>query len=199
VIALFLAGCVQSEALTYTTCDVAATLDPPSAAVGDTVVATGAPFTEPYDTLLQVGGYSSQIVDVVRDDCDTCDSCRDEALCTTCETCAECEEACAPCVQTITFVVPEGPAPGPTSVVIRNGFGSSPALPFEVTPSATDTGPADTGPADTGPADTGPRDTGPADTGAASSPLRGPDAAMAPMASPSWYERARSWLILIPG
>lgn len=199
MIALFLAGCVQSEALTYTTCDVAATLEPASAAVGDSVVATGAPFTEPYDTLLQVGGYTAQIVDVTRDDCETCDSCRDEALCTTCETCSECDEACALCVQTIEFVVPEGPAAGPTSVVIRNGFGSSPALPFEVAPSGTDTGPVDTGPADTGPADTGPRETGPADTGPATSSFTRPEPATAPIAAPSWYERARSWLILIPG
>ncbi len=178
LLALFLAACAPTTQSFYYQCALDVETDPVSAAVGDEVVIFGGPMTERYDTLVQVGGITAELVDVAREGCDECDACQADAGCLACTACLDCADSCASCEQTATFIVPEIAA-GATTVVVTNGFGASPAVAFEVLPAGQDTG--DTGDtadtadtADTGATtDTGDTsdtlDTG-ADTGSTATP-----------------------------
>jgi hypothetical protein len=118
---------------------VAAVLDPLQAAPGDIVTATGDLFTEVHDTRVIVGEVDAEVHSVERTDCTPCDECEAGAGCQ-CEACPECAGSCAPCVQVLTFAVPDL-APGPALVVILNAWGSSPPLDLVVLPSeGADTG-----------------------------------------------------------
>ncbi len=131
-------------------------VEPASGFPGDTIVATGAPFSEAYDTLILVGGFRATVVDVDREQCTKCDTCRDEAGC------GGCKSDCADCEETVEFTLPAATA-GETTLTILNQFGGSEAIPFTML--GVDTG-ADTA-ADTSDtaADTGETaDTGQADT-----------------------------------
>lgn len=127
-----LMGCTETETTTFDQCQVQAMLEPATAGVGEEVVLTGGPFTEPYDTVVQVGGADAQVLEVERTDCDPCDECLEDWDCGPCMTCEhDCDELCEACVEITSFEVPEVSA-GPTSVVLINRYGSTPSLDFEV-------------------------------------------------------------------
>lgn len=123
----------------------------------------------PRDHLVLVGGLPAEVRAVTRSDACTnplegCDVCRAEALCPPCGFCpldiaaAEAmgserrtacfgdpladpviEGVCDLCEETLTFVVPDGLPPGPTSVVVFNGNGQSSTLTLEVVAKKTGT------------------------------------------------------------
>ncbi len=95
------------------------------------MTAEASPLTQVYDTVVNFEGTRATVVEVLREDCAACDLCLEAAECLACEACSPCVEQCEPCLQTVTFLVPDL-APGPTTLVITNRFGSSPALPFTV-------------------------------------------------------------------
>ena len=133
-------------------CTIEASITPDQGYEGDTLVATGSPFSRAYDTLITVGGERAEITSVDRSQCTKCDTCRAD------KGCGGCKSACADCIETITFVLPEAAA-GETTLRVSNAFGSTEAIPFTVLT-------ADTGSTDT--SDTGPPD--PSDTATDTSP-----------------------------
>jgi len=139
---LLLAGCEDQVDVSFVQCELEIALFPTEGVVGADVVATGRPFSDISDTSVRFGGAEAQLLDVARDDCSVCDTCRTNAVpaCDVCVVCPQCRSECADCVQTVTFRVPEVP-PGETSVVVTNGYGVSPPLPFTVlAPDTGDTG-----------------------------------------------------------
>ena len=182
-----LAGCGVGLSDVYQQCDLEIVLAPDTAAPGARVVATGGPFSEPYDTTVTVAGLVADDLEIERIDCDTCDECREGAECLSCGTCVACVEECAPCVETLAFSVPTGAPPGATTVAVLNAFGGSDAIPFTVlaAPDTGDTAPVDTGmhtgdtagghTGDTAASDTG--DTAASHTGDTAAPHTGDTAA----------------------
>lgn len=158
-------GCTTETFDTYEDCVLDVSISPIEGRVGDTILATGTPFSEPYDTNIVFAGLDSEILQFDRQDCAQCELCQASELCDLCDTCAPCETACSTCVETMEFLVPASPE-GPTTVQIWNRFGQSAPLQFEVLPpEEKDTGSNDTGSKDTGSNDTGSKDTGSKDTG----------------------------------
>lgn len=158
---LGLATCAPAALDIVDECDLVVSLEPAAAAPGDTIVASGGPFSEVYDHVVQVGGVAAEVVEVER--CLECLSCResDPDLCLACGPCLSCDEVCDACEPTLSFVVPEDVPTGSTTVSILNAYGSSSAVPFEVV-GATDT--SDTGLIDSSTLDTS-TDTASTDTG----------------------------------
>jgi hypothetical protein len=187
---LWLAGCGSTAIDVFETCDLEATLDVNQGAPGDTVVASGGPWTTSWDTRVEIGGVPAPVTAVTRNSaCGECEVCREEAECLICGTCigGELDEArriecfgdpfdddddglCGQCEETVTFVVP-AIAPGSTTLVLITANGASSPQPFVVlavddTGDTSDTASSSTG--DTGVmptlGDTGPgEDTGPGD------------------------------------
>lgn len=144
-----LTGCTTgSSSASYQICDLSATVEPVEASVGETVVATGRPFSDTYDTQVTVGGLAAPVLDVARTDCFECDACRIIADCDDCSACLTCAESCESCVETTTFTVPSGTS-GTQPVVITNRFGTSSGITLSILasePEDDDTGtPDDTG------------------------------------------------------
>ncbi|MCA9492053.1 MAG: hypothetical protein KC621_19105 [Myxococcales bacterium] len=148
----------------YRACELDLTLDRAEALPGETVNATGGPLTDAgvRDTRVELGGERAQVLSVTRADaCSQCDTCRAEAKCAACGLCdgrlldqarrIECfgdplaavEGLCAGCTEAMSFTIPADAPPGPTTVWIANGNGSSAPLPFDVLGQPTTT--ADTG------------------------------------------------------
>lgn len=145
-------GCTPPELDIYEQCDLDVVLEPTAAERAASVVATGGPYAQPYDTTVQVGGVATTVdayqrwtrrrteedgetveTLVLSDEaCDACDTCRLEAECTSCDHCHACEVDCADCVETLTFTVPDAAPAGPTSVIVLNGFGASRPVGFTV-------------------------------------------------------------------
>jgi len=135
-----LGACDETTDVRFLHCTVESTLEPAAAPVGAEVVARGGPFTEAYDTTVQLDGVSAKVEAVERSECDECDDCHTFYGCTACEPCLPCTESCAPCEQTTTFTVPDVPT-GSTTLVMSNRYGSTPRLDFTVE-EAGDTGDA---------------------------------------------------------
>jgi hypothetical protein len=150
-------ACATGNSDEFETCSVDLSLDRDRGAPAEEITVTADPLTWLLDTSVLVGGVPAAVRDLTRSEtCEDCDSCRDEAGCAACGLCAglpldasrrtECfgdplagsEGSCDQCVQTLTFVVPEL-APGPTTLVVLNGTGQSPAVPFEVLAGAATT------------------------------------------------------------
>ncbi|TNE91837.1 MAG: hypothetical protein EP330_03820 [Deltaproteobacteria bacterium] len=114
-------------------CTVDGSLDLSEGLPGATVVFTGRPTSELFDTVVHVGGVEAEVVSVDRsDDCVFCDACVTDADCTGCETsCADCDAVCETCVETTTFLVPDL-LPQETTVVLQNLWGSTDPIPFTV-------------------------------------------------------------------
>ena len=146
---VLLAACGVTTIDEYELCSLDAAVAPPAALPGATVSVTGGPYTEVRDTRVDVGGVPAEVLDVTRNEsCAECDTCRREARCPPCGVCtgdlitdasrrAACfgdgviAGVCSACVETMSFVVPEGVA-GQTSVWIVNRAGTSGQVPFEV-------------------------------------------------------------------
>ncbi|MFK7931857.1 MAG: hypothetical protein AB8H79_27010 [Myxococcota bacterium] len=126
-------GCPEAATATFEQCELVVSLDAETAAAGDTITATGRPYTEALDTVVRVGASDAPSVDVdiTASECATCNTCRSAEACGVCETCGACAEACDPCVQNITFEVPSLDA-GPTTVTVFNAYGASAPLPLEI-------------------------------------------------------------------
>ena len=183
---LLLAGCPNRLLEQFDTCTLEVNLSTDEAAPGDEISATGGPFSAPFDTTIHVLGRPSVITDVSREACGPCDSCRVENRCLSCGECEACASACAPCEQSMRFIVPQVQA-GPALVQVINRHGASPRLTLNILPGPADTDldtdldtdvldtdpdtdvdtdTPDTDIADTDPVDTDPIDTDPVDTDA---------------------------------
>ena len=170
---LVLATCAPAVPDIFDECDLVISLEPPAARPGDTVVATGGPFSEAYDHVVQIGGVAAEVVAVER--CLECLSCRenDPGLCLACGPCIDCDALCDACEPTLSFVVPDAVVPGSTTVIVLNAYGSSSAVPIEIlgatdtsdTSDTSDTGIVDSAILDTGSARDSASDTGAVDTG----------------------------------
>lgn len=138
LLSLFLLlACPATTISTDPTCTLdTPVLAPESAAPGDEVVATVRPLTEVWDTALTVGSARAELVEVDRSTCVACDDCRETEECDACEDCDSCDEACAPCVETVRFVVPDL-VEGPWSVEIANRHGRSGVTELTVLPAPT--------------------------------------------------------------
>jgi hypothetical protein len=166
---LVAASCTSVTIDSVATCELDAVLDPPAAVHGATVNVSGGPFTIARDTQIEVGGVEAVVAFVTREGCDECDECRDLAECAPCgpcfgeeldaETRVSCfgdalldppvTPVCDTCVESLAFIVPDNAPTGPTTVLILNANGATPALPFEVIGPPIDTsstaGTGDTG------------------------------------------------------
>lgn len=143
-------SCATSSETIALRCDVAVeSLSPTTAAVGDTVVMTGGPFTAAYDSAVYVDGARADVTEVDRSTCVECDICRDTYECTACGDCDVCDRLCADtCTETVSFTVPDVAA-GDAQVQLFNAHGQTPRTPIVVeSPLSTDS--SDTGPTDTG-------------------------------------------------
>lgn len=145
-------GCRTPTVDFFESCELDVVLDPASGAPGEVVTATGSPLTQPYDTLVSVGGVDAEVLEVAREpECEECDTCKLDAGCLVCGTCLgtsldpdrrlECfgdpfdpqsTGYCGRCVETLTFVVPASAPRGLTTVVVLNRNGSSAPLEFRV-------------------------------------------------------------------
>lgn len=152
-------GCSTLTVEVFATCQLDLTLTPAVALPGDTISASGGPYTIVRDTHIQVGGIEAEVVTVVREGCDECDECRELAECAPCGPCFGEEldvetrtscfgepladppivPVCDACVESLSFVVPPTAPPGPTTVLVVNANGASHLVPFEVLPLPADT------------------------------------------------------------
>lgn len=145
-------ACRGTAAVAYYRCDLTVSIEPAEGFPGDTIVVSGGPLTDAYDTLVTVAGVRAEVGEVSRDDCDLCDECKLDAACYDCQICQDCDIDCEDCTESFSFVVPDT-AGGDTTVVISNSYGSSEPLTFVVLGNDGDT--ADTASdtaADTAPA-----------------------------------------------
>ena len=157
-------GCTTTTSVTTLTCDVALVVNATEASPGDTLTATGGPFTQTWDTRVTVGGVEAALIDLVRDDCTACDLCKIEAECVTCATCEDCQTTCESCDEHLDFRVPEVES-GERMVQLINLHGTSDAVPLQVLAAVVD--PPDTDVPDTDvpdPPDTDVPDTDTPDT-----------------------------------
>jgi hypothetical protein len=138
---LLLLSCTTITATSVTVCNLELTsLSPSEATVGDTVVLTGGPTTERYDTLVTVGGTTAPITDIIRTGCESCDTCRSVNSCLACGDCDNCDQLCASeCVESVTFTLPPVD-PGLQSVQLLNAYGVSAAATLTVLSPGSDTG-----------------------------------------------------------
>ncbi|MFT5686576.1 MAG: hypothetical protein ACI8RZ_007532 [Myxococcota bacterium] len=162
-----LLGCTTSTSTSLPVCDVELTIAEPTTGVaGDSVVLTGGPLTDTWDTAVYFGTARALITDIDRDSCGDCDACRETNNCTACGDCDVCDVLCdTDCIETATVEVPALES-GAVEVLLFNGYGVSTAVTFTVD-APGDTG--DTSTADTGDSGNG-KDTAAdtaADTGAA--------------------------------
>ena len=166
---VWLGGCATGTVDVFQSCSLALALSVTAAAPGATVTATGGPYTIVRDTRVAIGGVPAEVTLVERVGCTECDECREIADCAPCGPCFgeeltsdvrdECfgdgladppiPPVCDACVETMTFVVPAGALPGPTTLYVVNANGASKLVPFEVLPGAIDT--SDTSDTDTVP------------------------------------------------
>jgi len=124
--ALLLCACPEVETTQFELCSLQITLDTTTTAPNETVLATGGPFTDVYDTVVEVGGHDAQVLSVEQRDCDTCDLCLVAAECNGCEPCDSCSEMCLDCVHQLSFVVPElEPSLTTVNVINRYGYGQA--------------------------------------------------------------------------
>lgn len=159
-----LIGCNPDILEQYRVCLVTGDPMPAEAAPGDVVLLRGAPMSEPFDTVVRVGGVVAEVMSVERDGCTACDACRAEEGCSSCGPCPDCDADCGGCEQALSFLVPDIPG-GPTVIMVYNQHGTSAPIPFQVwrepdTGLTPDTG-ADTDEPDT---DTDAQDTDETDT-----------------------------------
>lgn len=144
---LLLLSCTTVTTTSVSVCNLdLTTLTPVEAAVGDTVVLTGGPTTELYDTLVTVGGTTAPITDITRSNCESCDSCRSANACLACGDCDNCDQLCeSECIESITFTIP-AVGSGPQPVQLINAYGVSATETLTVLSNGADTGGAtDTG------------------------------------------------------
>ena len=160
-----LLACEDSSYAVSLRCDVFLSgATPAEARPGESVVLTGTPLTQVWDTAVYVGPTRAELTALDREGCDACDECKEDSDCTDCSDCDACDALCEEeCVETATFVVPEL-EPGATGIRLINVHGQSEALPFTVL-AATDTGGAETGTTETGTTETGGGETGGGETG----------------------------------
>jgi hypothetical protein len=127
LVAACASGCGGELVDTFDACEITALLSPTAALPGETVTILGGPQTTTYDTLVQADGTRCEVLEVTRStECADCDTCRAEH-----QSCGGCTDECAACVETVAFVAPDLP-PGPTVLVLTNGYGTTGALDFEV-------------------------------------------------------------------
>ena len=144
LVLLSLLGCNTAVVASYDDCSIAVTPTPESGLPGDVITLEGGPFSATWDTVVRVGGVDATVTDVVRTSCDTCDTCRADAGCLACGACADCDADCAPCVQTVLFLVPDV-TPGIQPVVLYNQHGTSDVASLTVLGASPDTdAPSDT-------------------------------------------------------
>ncbi len=106
---------------------------------GDTLVLTGGPQSERFDTVVRIGDVQADVLEVLRQDCTICDECREQQCVTLCRSCSQCAPSCDTCEEELTVTIPELAA-GPADVVVTNRFGISSPLPVNVdVPDDTDT------------------------------------------------------------
>lgn len=144
---LLLLACSQITTTTVGTCTVEVTdLSPAEAPPGETVVLTGSPMTQLYDTLVTVNGQQATLSELSRTNCESCDACRTTNACLACGDCDNCDQLCnEDCTETISFVVPEVTT-GTHPVQLINAYGVSQPTTLNVHNSNTDTSsPSDTG------------------------------------------------------
>ena len=123
---LLLAGCPEAETTQFELCELEILLDVDTTAANETISATGGPFTDVYDTIIEVGGHDAEVLTVEQLDCDSCDLCLVAAECNGCEPCESCVEMCASCVHQLSFVVPElEPATTTINMINRYGYGQT--------------------------------------------------------------------------
>jgi hypothetical protein len=157
---LLIAGCTTVTVDVFATCQLDVALATTAALPGDTVEATGGPYTIARDTHIEVGGVAAEVTLVLREGCDACDECLALAECGPCGPCfgenldvptrVSCfgdpladpaiPPVCDVCEEALSFVVPAGVPPGPTTVLVWNANGASPGIPFEVLALPADTG-----------------------------------------------------------
>jgi len=138
--AWILSSCTGASVEVFEQCTVEVRLSDDRATPGTSIVATGGPFGEAYDNVVQVDGVRAEVESTdqqpVTDTggapldplaCESCDQCRTRNA----GHCNRCKTQCASCVETLTFVVPVKDA-GPGSVVVMNAFGGSEPVPFTV-------------------------------------------------------------------
>ncbi len=130
--ALLAAACSPGGIDLFERCDVELSLAPTAAYHGDMITGLGGPFTETYDTFVDVAGSQAEVASVDRIGCNTCDTCRADMGCLDCGVCPDCKEDCQSCSQSITFSVPTNAHVGATSVLVINRYGSSAPVPFTI-------------------------------------------------------------------
>ncbi|MCO4743851.1 MAG: IPT/TIG domain-containing protein [Proteobacteria bacterium] len=131
--ALALSACGTGSTPVSDLCTVEAELNAAEGVAGDTITATGRPFSTRADTIVRVGGVDADVISAERSsECLLCDTCVDEVGCTGCETsCTECNALCADCTETVSFELP-AIAAGPTEIVLLNHFGSTDPIDFVI-------------------------------------------------------------------
>jgi hypothetical protein len=106
---------------------------------GDTLVLTGGPQSERFDTVVRIGDVQADVISVSRQDCTICDACQATECVSLCRSCSQCAPSCETCEEELTVTIPELAA-GPADVVVTNRFGISSPLPVNVdVPDDTDT------------------------------------------------------------
>lgn len=157
-----LLGCTTTTSISLPVCDVELTIAQPEVGVaGDSVVLTGSPLTDTWDTAVYFGSARALVTDIDRDTCGDCDACRETNGCTACGDCDSCDVLCSSdCIETATVEVPAQTS-GVVEVLLYNAYGASTPLAFTVD-APEDTG--DTSTEDTGDSGNG-TDSG-ADSGA---------------------------------
>ena len=150
---LAISACSSGSIEIFEQCSVAVNLDTSSAQVGDTVTAEGGPFGESWDNAVEFDGSMATVVSVNQaellnaagepfeaDACNRCNTCRDNNP----GHCNRCRSVCGACTETLTFLVPDV-APGSRSLVLRNRWGSSDRMTFDVQDTETGSSTGGTG------------------------------------------------------
>ena len=151
-------SCNVTTVESFNDCDVRGALSVEEAEIGMSLEMVGGPFTEIYDSRVEVGGATAEVEAITRTACEECDLCRADQGCSTCsESCLPCADDCASCTETLSFVVPEQAPFGETAVILFNRYGTTSPLPITVLGSFdSDTGALDSDLTDTGTFDTDP-------------------------------------------
>jgi len=161
---VLLGGCVSTETFVPSPCDVALyEIKPSAAAAGETVTATGRPFTSAYDTAVYVDTERAVVLSLERDRCESCDACLEEEGCTGCDDCDACDPVCSSCWEAVTFEIPALPG-GSSLVRLFNRHGESSTLPLQIL-GDEDSGRGDSSVEDSASHDSVPDETAAPDTG----------------------------------
>jgi uncharacterized membrane protein YgcG len=160
---LALSACDTTVDTDFPSCQVdVMQVEPASGLPGDSIKLTAHPVTTTFDTVLNIGGTTAELVSVDRTDCESCDDCRTTWACLECGAdCDPCDNLCATtCDESVVFTVPELAA-GSYQIEVFNAHGHSDRVAFEVL-GVTDTG--DSGNGDSGGGDSGGGDSGGGDS-----------------------------------